>query len=472
MNPKIEASAAPAEVLQRLVEHIEEHGSRLRRAPLHTTVTHLQIQARLQQRYGFQQPMPIESVFEDMAEMLWEWSEHARNPMHFGLTRPNVDVASIVADALAALYDPNLATWNFSPAACEIERYTLNFLAQAFGFGPGEGACHFTSGGQEANHTAVAVALTDSFPEFESDGLCGLKGRPVFYLSQEGHHSFDKVAHSTGLGRAALRRIPVDDELRMDAAALSQAVEQDRKTGRLPFLIAATAGTTNAGAIDPLDELADIARSSGLWLHVDAAWGGAAALSECLRHLLKGIERADSITFDAHKWLSVPVGAGAFFCRRRAAVEATFAVQADYVPPQASGRIPPYMTSMQWSRRFIGLKVFMMLAVRGMPEIARRIERQAELARYLADLLAASGWRILNRPDLAVVCFSHPRIQQGTVSAQDVVRRVKEGGIAWISRTVLGGRTEALRASVTNFQTRSGDIERLVQALAEAAGCR
>ena len=461
------------DIVHRLGRHIDRHQSRLRQAPISTSVGSLEIRAHLESKYDFRLPVPMDTLFEDVTEMLWRWSEHARNPMHFGLTRPNVDLPSVVADALVALYDPNLATWDFAPAANEIERLVLKLLARPLGLDTETSCAHFTSGGQEANHTAVAVALTDRFPTMAIDGLRSVDGQPVFYLSQEGHHSFDKVAHGTGLGRSALRRVQADEHLKMDCSALAQMIEHDRRAGRLPFLVVGTAGTTSAGAIDPLPELAEIAERQGLWFHVDGAWGAAAALSPRLRPLLRGLERSDSVTLDAHKWLSVPVGAGAFFCRHQASVAATFGVEPAYVPAKSEDRLAdPLATSMQWSRRFIGLKVFLMLACRGLPEIVRRIEHQAELGRRLADLLTVRGWRVVNQPLLAVVCFTHPRLESGHIAAAEVARQLKQSQTAWISQTVLRGKTTVLRASVTNFETERDDIERLVDALDLAARAR
>lgn len=217
------------------------------------------------------------------------------------------------------------------------------------------GFANFTSGGQEANHTAVAVALTEKFPALARNGLRDLDGQPTFYLSAEAHHSFDKVAHVTGLGRDAMRVVPVRDDLTLDTRALRARLESDRQTGFLPFLLVATAGTTGAGVVDPLEEAGVAAREFDLWYHVDAAWGGAAALSARLRHHLSGIERADSVTLDAHKWLSVPVGAGMFFTRHRTPVDRTFSTSATYVPdPVRDGSIYPMYTTMQWSRRCMG----------------------------------------------------------------------------------------------------------------------
>lgn len=196
------------------------------------------------------------------------------------------------------------------------------------------------------------------------------------------------------------------------------------------------------------------ALTHGLWFHVDGAWGGAAALSSRLRPILAGIERADSITCDAHKWLSVPVGAGMFFCRHREAVEATFGTETAYVPDRVDdGRIYHFVTSMQWSRRFMGLKLFMMLAEHGIDGIAARIDRQTETGEYLRDQLARAGFRILNATPLPVVCFTHPSIEAGEISTEGVVTELRRKQQAWISKTLLRGKTPPLRACIANFAT-------------------
>src|SRR5439155_1329002 len=168
------------------------------------------------------------------------------------------------------------------------------------------------------------------------------------------HHSFHKAARLCGLGTEALREIPVDPDLRLDPQVLSSRIVEDRRRGLAPFMVVATAGTTSAGAIDPIPDLAGIAEREGLWYHVDSAWGGAAALLPELRPLLAGIERADSITFDAHKWLSVPMGAGIFLTRHPSLLERTFGTGTSYMPRDAAGLdiVDPYSHSMQWSPRF------------------------------------------------------------------------------------------------------------------------
>jgi aromatic-L-amino-acid/L-tryptophan decarboxylase len=458
---------------QRVARHVTDHLQKTRDAPVAVRVSPETIRSHLRDRYAFTAPQPLDAVFDDVTAMLWKWTEHGSNPRHFGLFRPGIDPTCVIAETLVAAYDANLATWDFAPGASEIERHTLNFFMARFGFDPETGLAQFTSGGQESNHTAVIVALTHAFPEIARQGLRVLRGSPVLYLSAEGHHSFDKVAHATGLGREALRFVPVDARLRMDVAALEAQIASDRARGLLPFLIVGTAGTTTAGVIDPLPELADVARRRGLWYHVDAAWGGAAVVSDRLRPLLAGIEQADSITCDAHKWLSVPVSAGMFFCRARPSVEAAFGTETAYVPERATdGRVYPFVTSLQWSRRFIGLKLFMLLAEQGQPGLAARLEHQVAMGDGLRQRLRAADFVVLNDTPLPVVCLTHHAIA-GDLAAHDrVCERLGEHQIAWISRARLGGRTPALRACITHFQTDTPDLDALVEGLLEAVAPR
>ena len=434
---------------------------------LGVAVSPAEVRAHLRARYDFASPVALEALLTDVDDMLARWTEHASHPLHVGLFRPAPDPLCVVADALAAVHDPNLATWDFAPAANEIERHVLDALAARFGLAPG-GLHHFTSGGQEANHMAVIAALTRAFPACGQHGLRALPGQPVLYLSSEGHASFDKVVHATGLGRAALRRVAVDSSLRLSIADLERQVGADRRAGLLPFMVVGTAGTTAGGAIDPLPALAALAEAEGVWFHVDAAWGGAAVLSDRLRPALAGIERADSITCDAHKWLSITVGAGMLFVRHREPMEQAFAVETAYVPPQArDGRIYPFVTSLQWSRRFIGLRLFLVLAAHGWQGIADRIDHQTRVAERLRALLRARGFTVLNDTPLPLVCFSHPRLQD-VAAHERVATRLRLDQKAWISRVLLAGRTPALRACITSYETAPEDMDTLVQAV-EAA---
>jgi glutamate/tyrosine decarboxylase-like PLP-dependent enzyme len=324
----------------------------------------------------------------------------------------------------------------------------------------------FTSGGAEANMTAVQLALTKTWPDYATDGLRALPGQPVLYASEESHLAWLKIAHATGLGRHAVRFVPVDANLRMDLDQLHSQLQADRGRGALPFLVIGTAGTTSAGAIDPLPELAALCAESGVRLHVDAAYGGAAALSDRLAPALTGIERADSITVDAHKWLSVPMGAGALLCTDRQGLAETFRVSTSYMPDTVADTVDPYTGSQQWSRRFIGLKLFLSLAVAGHSGYAAQLERDVELAETLRDRLTRDGWCIVNDTSLPVVCFADQRVAGLPAAASwqyhsALADAVVASGHAWISAARPGGRA-ALRACVISFRTTPADIDMLV----------
>jgi glutamate/tyrosine decarboxylase-like PLP-dependent enzyme len=238
-------------------------------------------------------------------------------------------------------------------------------------------------------------------------------------------------------------------------------------------VVVGTAGTTSAGAVDPLPSLADAAAGAGCWFHVDAAWGGAALLSRRLAPLLRGIERADSVTWDAHKGLFVPMGAGMFFCRHPRAVARAFSVRKSYAPGSSEESRDPYLTTAQWSRRFIGLPVFVALATLGAKGYAELVERQVRRGEQLRDMLRGTGWTILNSSPLPIVCFTHPRLEAGETSAHAVAKRVVDSGEAWISAVRLGEPpVDALRACITSFETSEEDLRALLAALEKAVARR
>jgi len=426
--------------------------------PIVPTVTPEEIRFHLTSRYDFTKPLDLDDVGADVERMLQAWQVHVTHPRYFGLFNPSVTLASVVADTLVAMYNPQLATWRTSPAANEIERHTLAWLTGKFGL-PASAIASFTNGGAEANLSAVIVALTQTFPEYGDGGLRRLGAAPAIYLSDQAHHSFNKIAHMTGLGRRAIRTVATDSYLKMDLDDLARRVAEDRRNGFAPFMVVGTAGTTAAGVIDPLADLASFCRSQGLWFHVDAAWGGAAIISPRLRDHLGGIEAADSITCDAHKWFSVPMGAGMFFCRHPDAVGEAFRVEASYMPGKTAGPVlDPYTTSVQWSRRFIGLKLFLALAQHGESGYVEIIEHEARMGDVLRESLRRAGWRVVNTTPLPVVCFT----RDGLVTAK-FLAALYGRQIAWMSEVRLGDGAPVLRACITSFRTTESDIDWVVR---------
>jgi glutamate/tyrosine decarboxylase-like PLP-dependent enzyme len=432
--------------------------------PIVPDVTPHEIRSYLGSRYDFARPMALDDVTADVEQMMRKWHVQVTHPRYFGLFNPSVTLASVVADTLVAMYNPQLATWRTSPAANEIERHTLAWLTGKFGLPPTSMAS-FTTGGAEANLSAVVVALTRAFPEYGDGGLRSLSTAPRIYLTREAHDSFTKIAHLTGIGRRALRTIATGRDLKMDLGDLARQVAEDRRHKLAPVMVVGTAGTTAAGAIDPLPDLARFCRAEKLWLHVDAAWGGAAILSPRLRGHLAGIEAADSITCDAHKWFSVPMGAGMFFCRHPDVVGEAFRAQTSYMPGRTDGpAADPYTTSVQWSRRFIGLKLFLALAEHGESGYVEMIEHQARMGDLLRASIERAGWRIVNSTPLPLVCFTREGLATGKFLAA-----LYERQIAWMSEVRLGGGPPVVRACITSFRTNPSDIEWVVREMSQLA---
>ena len=428
--------------------------------PVIEGVSPAEVRARLSALFDFDHPIDLDGLRAEVGELLKRWTVRVTHPAYFGLFNPPVDPAGIVADTLVALYNPQLAAWSHAPAANEIERLTLDFLGSLLWPDAGPRIASFTSGGAEANLSAVIVALTHQFPEFGNHGARALAGAPRMYASEESHHSLLKIAHFTGLGRAALQIVPTDSDLRMDIEALEAAIDRDLAAGAIPFLVVGTAGTTSAGVIDPLPSLAGICNRHRLWLHVDAAWGGTACISPLLRDSLVGIEEADSVTWDAHKWLSVPMGAGMFFCRHPASVGCSFRATTSYMPGDTSGAVDPYVTTLQWSRRFTGLKVFMTLARLGRQRLVERIEQQAEMGELLRAGLERDGWEIVNRTPLPVVCARHPELTDSK-SYDALIEFLYARGRVWVSVVSLPGIGPTIRACITSYETGSEHIDLL-----------
>jgi aromatic-L-amino-acid/L-tryptophan decarboxylase len=447
-------------------QEVDDFMNDIRTLPVSSSLRPDDVRHDLESRFDFVAPIPLEDLTQQVTSLLRRYAIHVTHPRYFGLFNPSVSTTAIVADALVALYNPQLATWSHSPGANEIERLTLRYLARALGFGGDASFATFTTGGLEANLSAVIVALTHRFPEHQHDGVAAVEGKPAIYVTGETHHSFVKICRIAGLGIDALREVPMTSTYAMDARTLRTAIEADVRTGRSPFLIVGTAGTTGGGIVDPLAELADVARESGTWFHVDAAWGGAAALVPRLRPTLRGIEHADSVTWDAHKWLSAPMGAGMFFCRHPDAVQRAFDVSTSYMPLDATAKtVDPYRTTVQWSRRAIGLKVFMSLAERGRDGFADQIDHQARMGDVLRSKLTGAGWIVVNASVLPLVCFTHGDIRSGRLSTPDILERVYARGNVWLSDVVLGGRERVLRACITSFRTNEEDVQCLIDEL-------
>ncbi len=449
-----------------LVAQAEAYFGDVESLPVAPTLNQADLQA-LFDTFSLDEPGSRIDVLHRFTRELKRHQVHTPHPCYFGLFNPAPAFMGILGDCITATLNPQLAAWSHSPLAVETERRMIHAFAGKFGLSQEHADGCLTSGGAEANLTALLCALTERWPGVLDSGVQSIAARPVFYASAESHHSFLKAARTAGLGRAALRTVPVTDELQMDSDALRRMIEEDRGLGYEPFLIIGTAGTTGAGVVDPLVAISEVARANRLWFHVDAAWGGAAVLVPELRAVLSGIETADSITFDPHKYLSIPMGAGMFLTRHRYALSRIFSVSTAYMPKEGErlAVVDPYVHSMQWSRRFIGLKLFLTLATTGWDGYARILRHQSEMGDLLRGRLTASGWSIVNRTKLPVVCFTPSDEEWDMAMHQRASDAVVESGSAWISTIMLGGKKPALRACITNYRTGPEHIETLLVVL-------
>ena len=407
----------------------------------------------------FQTPRALDELISWSITQLEHGIVHMTHPRYFGLFNPAPTFPAECADRIVGAFNPQLATWTTAPAAVEIEAHVVKAVALRAGL-PSDAVGHCTSGGSEANCTALLCALTRANPNFATDGTRAFAGTPTFYISQDSHLAWLKIAHQTGVGRAAARLVPTDGRGRLDPDALMKTLREDRAHGKVPVMIVATAGTTNAGMIDPLERCAEIAREASLWYHVDAAWGGALMASERLRAGLVGMEHSDSITVDAHKWFATTMGCGMFMTRHATILSSVFHVSTTFMPSNIVN-LDPYVTTAQWSRRFLGLRLFLSLAAAGWQGYGEHVERSIALMAVLKDELAAKGWTIANDSGLAVLCVAPP---PGYGDIRPFVAKVIASGRAWVAAAKFEGR-DIIRICLTHGEATSDDILELVRAL-------
>ena len=369
---------------------------------------------------------------------------------------------SVMADALAAGHNIFNAVWLQGPGAAQIERLTVDWLRQIFGM-PATAGGTFVSGGSVANLTGLAVAR-----QIQLDG--DMRGA-VAYCSDQIHFASSRGLRILGFAREQLRVIASDADYRLSLEALRRAIAHDRHEGRRPFCIIATAGTTNTGAIDPLDELADLCESEGMWLHVDGAYGAPAVLTEEGKRALRGMERAHSLAMDAHKWLFQPIECGCVLVRERRWLAMTFKEQAEFLKDaEEDGDERNIMNQgIQLTRQFRALKLWMSFKVFGLEAISHAIAagfRNAELAE---GLLRASGrWEIVTPAQMAIVTFRcRPASGDEALAnwiTHELVARLLEDGFAFASGTQLRGKT-VLRMCVNNPRTTETDLRQTVTLL-------
>jgi aromatic-L-amino-acid/L-tryptophan decarboxylase len=429
---------------------------------------------------SFDEPLPQTGI--GAAEILTRFQEeiapHAMqvpSPRYYGQFNPTPLPIGVWADALCSALNQNAGAWRNRPTSAIIEARVIRWLCELIGYGP-QSFGTLASGGSEANLIALKCARDRISSDLISRGVRSAAAEPVIYASEQCHYSIEKSADIIGLGRESLREIPTDDRFHILLDELIAAIDRDRAAGRLPCCIVGVAGATSSGVIDPLEELADIAAQNGCWYHVDAAYAGALACSETHRSKLRGIERADSITFDPHKWLLVPFGCGAALVRDGAAVlRASFDITPEYLSDDRGGQDIAYdffRYGQMGTRRFNSLKLWMAMKFMGVQGYGEIVDRHIQLTDYLARCLdELRDWQRLGAVETAVCCFRFlPKaLRDAPAELQDRVnqrlqQRIEQSGEAWLTTTVLHGR-RALRVNVNSFLTRRRHVDDLVELL-------
>jgi len=419
-------------------------------------------------------PTPAEAVYEQFTRDVLPYPTGNVHPRFWGWVIGTGTPLAMLADMLASGMNPQVA--EFDDAAAVVENQVIGWLVELLGM-PADAHGLLVSGGSMANFVGLAVARNAGAGyDVRERGLHGPDlPRLVVYASTETHSSVRKAVELLGIGHEALRRIRVAADYTIDVPALRRAIAEDRAAGHRPICVVGNAGTVNTGATDDLLALAGVCRDEGLWLHVDGAFGALAAISPALRPLVRGIEQADSVAFDLHKWMYLPYEVGCTLVRDQAAHRATFAVTPAYLAAFergiAAGGFPFAERGVQLSRGFRALKVWMSFKAHGVDAFARLIEQNARQAAYLVDLIAAHPRLELLAPaPLNVVCFRYatPGLDGAALNAlnREILLRVQESGLAVPSHTDLGGRF-AIRVAITNHRSRREDFDLLARAVVE-----
>jgi glutamate/tyrosine decarboxylase-like PLP-dependent enzyme len=421
--------------------------------------------------------MDDDALVEYLRRVVFDYSIYPGHPGFMAYVTASGTVPGAAADLLAAGLNQNLGGWLLSPAATEIENALSRWLATRFGL-PSTAGGLMTSGGAMANFIALKTARDAGDRTAIRSGGIGNR-RLVAYASEEAHVTIGRAADMLGLGTAAVRAVPVNEAFEMDVTALQTLIERDAAVGLDPIAVVATAGTTATGAIDPLEEVAALCKTHGIWFHVDAAYGGPAILTDDLAPLFAGIERADSITVDPHKWLYTPQSGGCLLVRDEDDLAHAWEVEASYVHQDRTrtkrGRDLRTL-GPQFSRGFQGLKVWVSLLAHGRRAYAERISHDAGLARYLASLVEErADFELVAPVPLSICCFRyvppdlpHDGGRDSYLNAlnERILTEAQLDGRVFYSNAVLNGRF-CLRTCIVNFRTEAADVEKVLEVSAE-----
>ena len=422
-------------------------------------------------------PEPFGDIMADFDRLLVPGLTHWNHPRFFAYFAISASPPGVLADFLSSALNQQAMLWRTSPTATELEAVTLGWLRRLMNLPDAfEGVIYDTA--SIATLHALAAARQAAIPDVRGAGLAGRSDVPQLriYCSEQAHSSVDKAAITLGLGERSLRKIAVDDVFRMRADRLADAIADDRKAGLLPIAVVATVGTTATTSIDPVPAIAEIAAREKLWLHVDAAYGGAAALVPSHAHVLEGADQADSLVVNPHKWLFTPFDLSAFYCRRMDVVRETFSLTPAYLQTAEPGVRNLMDTGIQLGRRFRALKLWMVLRTYGARGIRAHLDRHLQLAQLFASWVEAHpDFERMAPVPFSVVCFRwRPTDGSSSGPALDaanerLVDSVNATGQVFLSHTRLRGMV-VIRMAIGHLRTGEPDVRRAWELLVDHAG--
>jgi aromatic-L-amino-acid decarboxylase len=414
---------------------------------------------------------PMEQIIADVDRLIVPALTHWSHPSFFAYFATSTSAPGIFGELLTAAFDNKAMLWRTSPASTELEEVTLDWLRQMMGLDRGMIGIIYDTASVSSMH-AIAAAREGVEKRVREDGMSGRTDLPLLrvYVSEQAHSSIEKAVITLGLGQRGMRKIPVDREFRMDARALEAAIEEDIRDGCLPFCIVATVGTTSTSSIDPIREIVPIGEKHAMWLHVDAAYAGSAAIVPELRSILDGCERADSVVVNPHKWLFTPFDLSVLYCRHMDLLKRAFSLVPEYLrtPEQEKVRSGSDY-GIQLGRRFRALKLWMVIRYFGHEGLAARIREHVRLAHLFASWVETSpDWELLAPHPLALVCF---RACPGVVKDLDalneaIMHGVNASGRALLSHTRLNDKL-TLRLSIGNIRTTEKHVRQVWELLNE-----
>jgi aromatic-L-amino-acid decarboxylase len=455
-----------------LVDWIADLFERIDAVPVATSMQPGELRSKLPQAA----PLVGESmdaILSDLDRLIMPAMTHWNHPANFAYFNSSGSSPGILGEMLSAAFNVNCMTWQSCPAGTELEQVALNWLRELLALPRDMWGIIYDTASSASMHAIAAAREHVAGLNVREEGLCGRSDVPRLrlYASEQAHMSIDKGALTCGIGLKGIRKIPLDDSFRMRPDLLQRAITEDRTEGWLPFCVVATVGTTSTTAIDPVPDIANICRREGIWLHVDAAHGGIAAIDPGMRHVLDGCEEADSIVVNPHKWMFVPIDLSAFYTRRPDVLKRAFSLVPDYLKSEHDTKVENYMEyGVALGRRFRALKLWFVLRYFGADGLTRRIKEHFRLgAMFSIWIDEHESFERLAPVPLTTVCFrAHPKGIDADEQLNNINDRlmnaVNASGRMFITQTKLSGRT-VLRLVVSHLRTEEAHVRAAWQLL-------